>query len=341
MNAACIEKDVPLAPYTTLGIGGNAEYFTSVNTLEKLREAVLWAKKEKVSLTVIGGGSNVLIDDAGLRGLVIHLGIEDVHYANDEDTVLVTVGAGKELDVLIEELVEQDIWGLENLSSIPGSVGATPVQNVGAYGVEVGDVIASCTVYDTVEDTCVEFLHDECHFSYRNSYFKEPEAKRYIVVWVTFALSRQAHTKLSYNDLVRFFKTERRPSQKQIREAVQAIRSKKFPDWRKKGTAGSFFKNPVISQEAFTKLQQQYPTIPGFPIGTHEIKVPLGFVLDKILGMKGLRKGNVGLYEHQALVLVNHGNATADEVKIFVDDVVEEVYAKTGLNVEWEVTYLK
>lgn len=333
-----IQSDIPLALHTTLAVGGNAEFFVSVDTHTKLREAVTWARERGCKVTILGGGSNVLVSDAGIRGLVIRMSGVETTYLEEKNRVLVTVSAGKEFDALVEELVEKNLWGLENLSGIPGTVGATPVQNVGAYGVEVSDQITSLTVYDLLNETFSEFSNTECQFSYRHSKFKDEEPRRFVITDVTFALSKIPNPKLSYNDLERFFKAHADPTLKEIRNAVLMIRSKKFPDWKELGTAGSFFKNPILSKKEFDTIRERHPSLPGFVLHDSRIKVPLGFILDKILNLKGYTNGNVGLYDQQALVLVNHGHATAKEIQLFANDVVMRVKDEIGISVEWEVT---
>lgn len=335
-----VRQNVPLAPLTTLKIGGEAKYFADISEVSALREVVHWARENDRRVTVLGGGSNVLMREGLLEGVVIHINIGGITYQEHGNETVVTVGAGVVLDELVRELVERGVWGLENLSAIPGSVGATPIQNVGAYGVEVSDRITSVTVYDMENDQFLVLHSDACKFGYRDSVFKHEMAGKYIVVSVTFLLTKTPTPVLSYNDVTRYFKDNPKPTLRDIREAIIAIRSKKFPDWRIVGTAGSFFKNPVLTEAAFKALRGKHPTVPGFTLPDGRIKVPLGFVLDKILNLKGERTGDVGLYEDQALVLVNYGGASYTEVETFAKDIVERVKVATGIDVEYEVTYI-
>lgn len=341
-----IQTNVPLAPLTTFHIGGNAEFFVEVTTEEELHEAVVWAQERNIPITVIGGGSNLLVSDEGVQGLVIKNAIRGTQYAIEGDTVIVMVGGGQILDSLIEELVEKNIPGLENLSSIPGTVGATPIQNVGAYGVEVKDVIQSVRVYDTEEHIYTSLSRAECDFRYRNSFFKTTEGKRYIIAGVTFIFSRSTPCNIAYKDLSAYLKENTTPTLREVRDAIIAIRKEKFPDWHTIGTAGSYFKNPIVAEEVFTALSKQYPELPGFPEGDHMIKIPLGYVLDKILGLRGYREGNVGLYEKQALVLVEYGTmqgvkVTATEVTRFAEHISSRVKDALGILIEWEVNILR
>ncbi len=331
-----IEENISLKEKTLLKVGGPATYFACVRNNDELREALAFARERALAVRVLGGGSNVLVPDKGFDGLVIHPLYTEMEYKEDGGSVYATVGAGVELDTLVGDVMTRQLWGLENLSGIPGSVGAVPIQNVGAYGVEAKDVVHSLTAYNMDTDTIRTFTHDECRFGYRDSYFKTDEGKRYVITDVTFRLTKTSSPKIEYKDLALAFEGSPNPSLEEIRNAVIRIRSKKFPDWHTVGTAGSFFKNPIISVNQFEELKQRYPEIKGFP---HEgsIKVALGWVLDHILQVKGYRKGNVGLYEGQALVLVNYGGATADEVCALSDEISKKVFDACGILIEREV----
>lgn len=337
-----IKKDVPLAGYTTLGIGGRAEYLAEVTNLHELHEVVLWAKENTIPVTILGGGSNVLVRDEGVKGVVIQIRFTEVTYTKkDEEYMYVTTGAGIVLDELVAELVSKNLWGLENLSGIPGTVGAVPIQNVGAYGVEACECIHTVTVYDTETHTTLEFTNDACVFSYRDSIFKHESGKRYIVVAVTFLVSSTPNPKLGYKDIKSFFGKDTPSSIGEIREAIIAIRSKKFPDWKTVGTAGSFFKNPIIPKNQFEELKTLYPLVPGYVVQGNQVKVSLGWILDHVCNMRGIRKGQVGLYEKQALVLVCDKGSSANEVQSFSESIIREVFQKTKIIIEREVTILK
>ncbi len=342
-----IRAQVPLTPYTTFHIGGPAEYFATVDSVSGLREAVVWAHGQQLPVTVLGGGSNVLIADEGIRGLVVKNEIGGVTFREGGAAVEVTAGAGVLWDQLVEETVLRGLWGFENLSCIPGSVGATPIQNVGAYGVEVAEHIVSVEAYNIARDAVVHLTPSECRFGYRDSLFKQPEGKNLIVVAVRYALSTDPAPRLHYRDLAEWNRTREAPlTLAEIRAAVCAIRARKFPDWLVVGTAGSFFKNPIISKEHFEELQERYPDLPGHVVREEEgqsqqtgrVKVSLGWILDRVLALRGYREGNVGTYEGQALVLVNYGGATAREVSAFADALAEKVRTATGIEVVREVS---
>lgn len=331
-----IEENVSLSQYTTLKVGGEADYFVEVETVDDLKEGLMFAKQTSNPPLLIGAGSNLLFPDSGYRGIVIKNNIKGVVYNHgNEGDVLVTVGAGEVLDELISDTVSRNLWGLENLSAIPGTVGATPIQNVGAYGVEVSELVRSVSAIniDTLEEKV--FSREECQFAYRDSFFKTDAGRKWVVTSVDFCLSTVQKSCLDYGDLA-LLKNTPDLSPQAVRDKVIEIRSGKFPDWKQVGTAGSFFKNPVISQDTFKTLQTKYPEIPFYPASENKIKIPLGWVLDNVCQLKGYCQNNVCLYEKQALVLVNQG-ADAATIKKFVTFVTNAVEEKTGLKIEPEV----
>lgn len=340
MSAPVWREREPLAAYTTLHVGGPARYLVTVTSLDELRETVVRAQAQALPFVVIGGGSNVLVSDDGFAGIVIRMAIAGISITAEDDQVIVTAGAGVVFDDLVREMVHQGYWGLENLSHIPGTVGATPIQNVGAYGVEVADVIRSVTVFDVVTGLVNEFTTDDCAFGYRTSRFKLDPRKRYIVTAVTFCLSRSPQPRVSYADLAARFTATLPSTPAAVREVVIAVRSAKFPDWHTIGTAGSFFKNPLLPHAEIERLQLQYPALPCYPHDEQRGKCSLGYILDKICGLRGYREGYVGLYEAQALVLVAARGATAYDINRFADVVAARVQSLTGIFIEREVQSL-
>jgi UDP-N-acetylmuramate dehydrogenase len=335
-----IKSTVPLAPYTTLGVGGSAEYFAEVTHTEELSAVVQWARENGHAVTILGGGSNVVVPDTGVRGLVVRPLFLDVTYHTRGDGMQhVTAGAGVVLDALVADVVARGLWGLENLSAIPGTVGGVPVQNVGAYGVEARDVVVSVEAYDPHNGTCVTLTREECRFAYRDSYFKHAGA-HLVIIAVTFSLSEVPTPRLSYKDLATRFSGVDTPTLSAIRDAVVSIRAGKFPDWRTVGTAGSFFKNPVITPAHYAALRVRHPDMPGFVTDDGRMKVSLGWILDHVCGLRGYTEGNVGLYHAQALVLVCTPEARAEEVLAFADTIIARVHAATDIIVEREVTLL-
>lgn len=333
-----LKTSVALAPLTTFGIGGQAEYYVEVDSLGDVSDALHWAADKKLHVQVLGGGSNVLIEDSGVKGLVVKNNLSGVSFQERGDDVLVTAASGELFDAVISKAVEKGYWGLENLSAIPGSVGATPIQNVGAYGVEVADLIESVKAINLNSREDREFKNPDCQFGYRDSFFKSEAGKNFFVTEVTYRLSRHAAPKLEYRDLSSYFNGVANPSLSDIRQAVIEIRSRKFPDWKELGTAGSFFKNPVVSLEKASELQSKFPDMPVFLVNETDAKLSLSWVLDKLLNLKGYRVGNAGTYKDHVLVMVNYGGAKAGDVATVAKEIESQVYDLLGVKIEWEVT---
>lgn len=332
-----IDQEVSLASYTTLGVGGVAEYFAIASSEEELTLLTEYAREHDLRVSVLGGGSNLVVSDSGVKGLVIKNEIKGISHETENEKVLVTAGAGDGWDTFVEHTVEEGWWGLENLSAIPGTVGATPIQNVGAYGVEVGNLIEEVRVYSLREQKFLTLTQAECRFGYRDSVFKSEEGKGLVVVSVTYSLSTTPDPQIHYKDLAEYFSNHSGiPSQLEIRNAVIEIRSKKFPDWKQLGTAGSFFKNPIVSTEHFNELSKQYVGLPGYPTDEGMVKVSLGWILDKVCDLRGARAGQVGTYENQSLVLINYGGATSVDINSFAEKIKETVLAKTKISIEME-----
>lgn len=337
-----ILENVRLAEYTTFKIGGPARFFCSVSDETELLEAVGFARDKKLPIFVLGGGSNILIGDKGFDGLVIKIGMMGIQDVEESDKkTIVSVGAGEQWDGLVEKTVERGLYGLENLSAIPGTVGAAPVQNIGAYGSEVSQTIVKVRAFDRQKMEFVDISNMECHFSYRDSLFKK-EKNHYIITRVDFRLSRKALVNIGYKDIKDYFfkKDIAEPSLKEIREAVIDIRWNKLPDWRLWGTAGSFFKNPIVPSDKFSELKKTYANLPGFPEPDGRVKVSLGWILDNICHVKGMQKGHVQVYEKQALVLVAKPGATSEEVVSLANELMRLVKEKTGIEIEGEVEWV-
>ena len=337
-----IEENVSLRDLTTMCIGGNAKFFCRVQNIEDIKEAMAFVREHSVSYFILGGGSNIVFSDEGFSGLVIKVEISGVVFEDKEDHVLITAGAGIVWDDLVEETVERGLHGLENLSLIPGTVGAASVQNIGAYGTEVEEVVEQVETFDVATQKIKNFSHDECLFKYRKSFFKENGKGKYIVVRVVFKLLKSNKASLLYGSLQKVFNEKKitSPTPREVREIIIAIRKEKLPCDGDVGSAGSYFKNPVISQDHYTKLLSIYPKMPGFPVSENEIKIPAGWLVDNVCGLRGFREGEVGAYEHQALILVNYGNATAEEIKKFAEKIVDLVKEKTNISLEREVEYV-
>ena len=287
----------------------------------------------------LGGGNNILFTQRFAGTLLKPVGKEIKIKAQIDDSVIVEAEAGVEWDDLVAWSVERDLWGMENLSLIPGTVGAAPVQNIGAYGAEAKDVIERVHYFD-VEDRKHHTLGcAECRFAYRESIFKHELKGRAIITSVEFRLSKSSQPSLGYGDLAKEVELRGGATLKNIREAVCAIRQSKLPDTAVLGNAGSFFKNPIVNKEVSERLKAEYDSMPIYPVSEHKCKLAAGWLIDQA-GLKGYRKGNVGVHERQALVLVNFGGATGAEVIALSKEVREKVFAKFGINIDPEVNIL-
>jgi UDP-N-acetylmuramate dehydrogenase len=336
-----IQENTSLKEYTTFKIGGPARFFCIVKNEDDLIDAIGFSKKKKVPYFVLGGGSNILVADAGFPGLVIKMEMKGINYTEEGNIVRVTASAGENWDKLVEETVVKGFYGLENLSHIPGTVGASPIQNIGAYGSEAKDTIETVKVLDVEKDEYKTFKNIDCKFDYRDSIFKK-EIGRYIVLSVTFILKKRGKLNFNYKDLQEHFTFKRikEPTLKQVRDAVVQIRQRKLPDIKQYGTAGSFFKNVIVSTSKAKELLEKYPDMIAHEINEKKVKIPLAWILDHACGFRGVKKGNVGTYQNQALVLINYGNATSKEIIDLAQKMVDGVFEKTGIEIELEVEYI-
>ena len=288
---------------------------------------------------VIGGCNNILFTQRFAGTLIKPVGKEITIKAQIDDCTIIEAQAGVEWDDLVEWSVQHDLWGMENLSLIPGSVGAAPVQNIGAYGAEAKDVIERVHYFDTLDGKHHTLGNAECRFSYRDSIFKQELKGRVVITSVEFRLSKYPHPNLAYGDLAKEVETLGNVSLANIRKAVCDIRRRKLPDTSVLGNAGSFFKNPIVNRELSEELKSKHEDMPVYPLSEVKCKLAAGWLIDKA-GLKGLRKGNVGVHERQALVLVNLGGATGAEVIAFAHELQQAVKEKFGVEIEPEVNIL-
>jgi UDP-N-acetylmuramate dehydrogenase len=335
------EEQVPLAPLTTFRIGGPARYFCRVASEDALVEAVRLAQVRGLPLFVLGGGSNILVSDAGFGGVVVKMEQRGIWHCDRDGQTTVSAAAGELWDDLVEGTVERGLFGLENLSAIPGTVGAAPVQNIGAYGAEISQVMEKVRVLDARSLEFLDLGRDECQFGYRDSLFKQLKG-RYVITQVEFRLNRAARVNLQYEDLTEYFVAHGipAPTLRQVRNAVVEVRRGKLPDCRLWGTAGSFFKNPVVPRQTFDKLKQEHPGLPGHPEPDGRIKLPLGWILDKVCRVRGFGLGKVSTYERQALVVVSQPGASAADVVKLTTELRRRVQEATGLAIEAEVEWV-
>ncbi|MCY3788978.1 MAG: UDP-N-acetylmuramate dehydrogenase [Gemmatimonadetes bacterium] len=328
-----LRENVPLAPFTTMVLGGPARYLAECTSLDEMRTCLEWAEAEGLSVQVLGGGSNVLFADAGYSGLVLKVGLSGVVF----NGATVEVGAGEDWDEFVQCCVERGLAGVECLSGIPGSVGATPIQNVGAYGQEVKDTIVEVRALDrqTLEE--IAFAPAECGFAYRQSRFKGADRDRFIVTSVTYRLDASGQPQIRYPELRRHVQDDR-PTLATVRDAVLVLRRSKSmvidPQDPNSRSVGSFFLNPVIDAEAFDALKDRYPNVPSFP-DSAGVKVPAAWLVEQAGFHKGLQRGGAGISERHALALVNRGGTTR-EVLALAGEIREGVEQTFGIRLERE-----
>lgn len=332
-----VERNKSLKKYNSFGIDATARQFLSVQTLEELKEALVEIPKEQ--LFILGGGSNMLLT-SNLDRFVIHIDLKGIEItAEDQETALVKVMAGENWHEFVLFCIENDLGGVENLSLIPGNVGTAPIQNIGAYGVELKDVFHSCEALEISSLKEKVFSLEDCEFTYRDSIFKSKNKGQYIITSVTFKLTKINHRKnISYGDIQKYL-TENsilNPQIKDISEAVIAIRQSKLPDPKLLGNSGSFFKNPIIDLQRFNIFNKDFPEAPFYQVSDTEYKIPAGWLIENA-GFKGKRFGDAGVHIKQALVLVNHGNATGEEIWNLALKIQKEVNHKFGISIEPEV----
>lgn len=330
-----IINNCPLKERHTFGMDVKADRLIEFANEDELKSALTGAVKP---LLFMGGGSNLLFLN-NYSGTVLHSVIDNINIvAEDDNSVSVRVGSGVVWDDFVAYCVEKGWWGVENLSLIPGEVGASAVQNIGAYGVEVKDVLQSIEAISVDDLSKRIFTNAECNYAYRDSIFKKSLKGKYVITYVTYRLSKKANPNIGYGALKSVLAEN--PSLKEIRDAIIAVRNSKLPDPKVYGNAGSFFMNPVIPMEQFVELQSRYPDIPSYPASDGYIKVPAGWLIEKS-GWKGKSLGNAAVYEKQALVLINRGGATGMEVKHLADTIIEDIKEIFGITLHAEVNYIE
>lgn len=332
-----IRENIPLRPYNTFGMNVSARWFTAVQTQEELHELFEGEKKQQRSHLVLGGGSNILFTK-DVDGLVIRNELRGIELVNeDDDFVYVKAGAGEVWHEFVLDCIRHDRAGAENLSLIPGSVGAGPMQNIGAYGVELKDIFHSLEAFHIHNLVSRSFSALECNFGYRESVFKRELKNQFFITSVTFRLSKKPKLNTSYGAIEKELEAMgvSSPTIADVSNAVIHIRSSKLPDPARIGNAGSFFKNPVVSAVLHEKLKAEFPAIVSYPSGS-EFKLAAGWLIEQC-GWKGKRLGDAGVHKDQALVLVNYGNASGQELFDLSSRVMESVKEKFGVELEREV----
>lgn len=352
VGALLVQRNVRLADFTTLGLGGNAQYFIECTSVDQIHAAITLAHREKLAVQVLGGGSNTIFPDEGFYGLVLRVALRGVHFMRQEDDVKMVVAAGEPWDDFVKLCISYHLGGLECLSGIPGFVGATPIQNVGAYGQEVSDTIVLVKALDRKTLKEKTFSNSDCRFSYRRSRFNLSDADRYIILEVVYRLRMYGEPEIRYPELRTFIESTvdlrkmEAGSQRlgAVRDAVLSLRRKKSMlidgDDPNAKSVGSFFKNPILSKAEFSAFEQRCKAInisggvPTFPAGA-SVKVPAAWLVENTGFKKGYRKGGVGISSNHTLALVNYGG-TATELLALAEQIQSNVYTTFGLKLEQE-----
>jgi len=335
-----IQTNFSLKNYNTFGIEAKAKQFISVHTITELKN-VLEENKFKKKF-ILGGGSNMLLTK-DIDALVIHVDLKGKKIIKEnDDFVWVKSQAGENWHEFVIWTIDQNLGGLENMSLIPGNVGTTPVQNIGAYGTEIKDTFDSCEAMTIENQEMKTFTKAECHFGYRESIFKNEAKDQYIITSVVFKLTKRNHKiNTSYGDITaELAKNDiKSPTLKEVSNAVIAIRKSKLPDPKELGNSGSFFKNPILLKTNFEKIHQQFPEMKYYEVSETEVKVPAGWLIEQA-GFKGKRFGDAGIHKNQALVLVNYGEATGQEILDVSTNIQETIFKTFGIHIEAEVNVI-
>jgi UDP-N-acetylmuramate dehydrogenase len=333
------QKNISLKPYNTFGINAYAESFISVTSLDQLQTIIDNYK----DVFILSGGSNVLLTK-DISKPVIHLDLQgrSVTDTKEDNIVHIKAMAGENWHEFVLWTIENNYGGLENLSLIPGNVGTSPMQNIGAYGIEIKDVFYKLEALEIATGKIKTFYKEDCNFGYRESVFKNILKGKYIIVSVTFLLTKKQHNlNTSYGAIQDALEKEqiKNPGIKDISNVIIAIRESKLPNPKKIGNSGSFFKNPVISLDKFKELEKEYPNMPFYKISDKTIKIPAGWLIEQS-GFKGKRFGDAGVHKNQALVLVNYGNATGNEILDLAKKILQTITDQFGIDLEMEVNII-
>ena len=335
-----IQNNFSLKKYNTFGIEAKAKQFVAVLSIEDLN--TILKEHQSEPKFILGGGSNMLLTQ-DIQALVIHIDLKGKKVLKeDDDFVWVESQAGENWHEFVLWTIDQNFGGLENMSLIPGNVGTTPVQNIGAYGTEIKDTFVSCDAMTIATQEMKTFTKEDCHFGYRESIFKHEAKDQFIITSVAFKLTKRNHKiNTSYGDISKELEKQNvtTPTLKDVSNAVIAIRQSKLPDPAALGNSGSFFKNPIIPKEQYEKAHALHPEMPHYVVSETEVKVPAGWLIEKA-GFKGKRFGDAGIHKNQALVLVNYGNATGQEILAVSRDIQSTVLKEFGIAIEAEVNVI-
>ncbi|MDD3035769.1 MAG: UDP-N-acetylmuramate dehydrogenase [Candidatus Saccharimonadaceae bacterium] len=333
-----IQTNISFRDLTTMKLGGKTKYFTEINNLDELTEICRFADSKSLPIYVIGGGSNVIAKDAGYHGIVIRNAIKGFDVIDDNKTsTTIRVGAGENWDSVVKRAVNMDLSGIEAMSAIPGTAGATPVQNVGAYGQEISDTIQSLEAYDTKSKKMIILKKNDCNFSYRNSIFKGEFAGRYIITSITIKLSKSNPVPPFYDSLQKYLdiKKIKKYTPQTIRDAVIEIRKEKLPDPKNLPNCGSFFKNVIIGSKKFSEVKKIHPEIPAYNVGDGKYKISAGWLIENS-GLIGKSLNGMRIYEKNAVVLTNESALSYDDLKKARDEIIKRVKEEFDIKIEQE-----
>ncbi len=330
------KKKVTLATHTTFHIGGPADFFIEAHTKEDVLTALAFSREQNLPIFPLGGGSNLLVPDAGVRGIVLKCMMDTITFKSAGEDVLLSAGSGTRWESVVNSATSRNLFGIENLAGIPGTIGGATVQNIGAYGAEFSKTFEYAEVIDSTTGLDMRVSHKEAQYGYRTSIFKQKQ--NLIVIKVVLRLSANGMPHTTYADFAEEEKSGvllQTPSE--IATAVRTIRARKFSKSKTEGTAGSFFKNPTITKKVADELVKKYPELPQFPQPNGLVKVSLAWILDKVLALKGFEKNGVRLYENHPLIVVAKQGATAANVDTLAQEVAARVHTATGIVLEREV----
>lgn len=334
-------KNYNLLNHNTFGISGNCRRFVEFDNVDELQACVRSITAEDKPLLIIGGGSNLLLT-RDFPGLVLHSAIMGREVVKESDgKVWLRCGSGETWDDIVAYAVEKGWYGAENLSLIPGEVGASAVQNIGAYGAEAKDLIAKVEAVEIATGNVVEFSNEDCRYAYRQSRFKNEWKDHYVITYVTYCFSLDFCPDLDYGNIRHSLEEQgiSKPTAQQLRQTIINIRKAKLPDPKVTGNAGSFFMNPVVGRDVYERLAAQHEGIPHYVVDADHIKIPAGWMIEQC-GWKGASLGRAGVHDRQALVLVNRGGATGEEVVTLYKRIIEDVRAKFGIEIHPEVNVI-
>ena len=336
-----IQQNISLKPYNTFGLDATARFFAEIQSIEELKSVLQNFDYQTIDKLFLGGGSNILLTK-NYEGLVIKINLKGIQKVSEDDSnVYVQAGAGESWHDLVMYCVENQYAGMENLSLIPGTVGAAPMQNIGAYGVEIKDIFEELQALNLQTLETETFNLADCHFGYRESIFKHEAKGKYVITSVTFKLNKVPVFKVAYGDIQKTLEemNVKLLSIKAVSDAVISIRKSKLPDPAEIGNSGSFFKNPEIPKVQYDDLKLKFEHIPSYPINETVVKVPAGWLIEQA-GWKGFRDGEIGVHARQALVLVNYGGGTGEQIKALSAKIQASVLEKFGISLSTEVNFI-